>query len=147
VLSRTIDGPRRLVFEAFTDVRHLSQWWGPDAFTTTTRAFEFRPGGVWDFTVHGPDGSNYRNWIEWLEISSPEQIVYRHGSDALDHTAFVSTVTLVDRGARCEVILRSVFNSKAQRDEVIERYRAIEGGKQTLGRLAGYVAAMIGERR
>jgi uncharacterized protein YndB with AHSA1/START domain len=46
VASRVIEGPRRLVFEAYTDVRHLSRWWGPDGFTTTTHAFEF-PGGVW----------------------------------------------------------------------------------------------------
>ena len=45
VISRVIDAPRELVFEAFTEVRHLSRWWGPEGFTTTTRAFEFRVGG------------------------------------------------------------------------------------------------------
>jgi uncharacterized protein YndB with AHSA1/START domain len=45
VISRVITAPRELVFEAFTEVRHLSQWWGPEGFTTTTRAFEFRVGG------------------------------------------------------------------------------------------------------
>ena len=50
--------PRELVFEAFTEVRHLSQWWGPDGSTTTTRAFEFRVGGEWDFVIRrtGRDG-------------------------------------------------------------------------------------------
>ena len=42
VISRVIDAPREVVFEAFTEVRHLSRWWGPDGFTTRTRAFEFR---------------------------------------------------------------------------------------------------------
>src|SRR3954454_22951651 len=50
VISRVIGAPRELVFEAFTEVRHLSRWWGPEGFTTTTRAFEFREvvgtGGV-----------------------------------------------------------------------------------------------------
>ena len=45
VISRVIDAPRELVFEAFTEVRHLSRWWGPEGFTTTTRAFELRVGG------------------------------------------------------------------------------------------------------
>ena len=45
VITRVIDAPRELVFEAFTEVRHLSRWWGPEGFTTTTRAFEFRVGG------------------------------------------------------------------------------------------------------
>src|SRR5215218_7956510 len=56
VISRVIDAPRELVFEAFTEVRHLSRWWGPEGFTTTTRAFEFRVGGEWDFVMTGPDG-------------------------------------------------------------------------------------------
>ncbi|HET7055144.1 MAG TPA: SRPBCC domain-containing protein, partial [Thermomicrobiales bacterium] len=49
VISRVISAPRELVFEAFTEVRHLSRWWGPEGFSTTTRAFEFRVGGEWDF--------------------------------------------------------------------------------------------------
>src|ERR1700754_2859002 len=54
VISRVISAPRELVFEAFTEVRHLSRWWGPEGFSTTTRAFEFRVGGEWDFVMHGP---------------------------------------------------------------------------------------------
>lgn len=147
VLSRAIGGPRRLVFEAFTDVEHLSRWWGPNGFSTSTHEFEFRPGGVWEFTMHGPDGTDYPNRIEWLEISPPERIRFRHGASAGDPDAFLSTVTIVDRGESSEVILRSTFNTKAQRDEVVERYGAIEGGEQTLGRLAAYVAEMLDPTR
>ena len=53
VISRIIGAPRELVFEAFTEVRHLSRWWGPEGFSTTARAFEFRVGGEWDFVMHG----------------------------------------------------------------------------------------------
>src|ERR1700674_1521351 len=60
VISRVISAPRELVFEAFTEVRHLSRWWGPEGFTTTTRAFEFRVGGEWVFVMHGPDGTDYQ---------------------------------------------------------------------------------------
>ena len=73
VVSRTIAGPRRLVYEAYTEVRHLEQWWGPNAFTTTTRSFEFREGGVWDFIMHGSDGTDYPNWIQWRELVPPER--------------------------------------------------------------------------
>ena len=69
VISRVIDAPWELVFEAFTEVRHLSRWWGPEGFTTTTRAFEFRVGGAWDFVMHGPDGTDYTEWISWTEIA------------------------------------------------------------------------------
>jgi uncharacterized protein YndB with AHSA1/START domain len=141
VLSRIIEGPRRLVFEAWTDIRHLSKWWGPDGFTTTTHSFEFRPGGVWDFIMHGPDGTDYPNRIQWEEIAPPERIVYLHGDRDDDPDAFVSTVTFVERGSATEVTMRAVFRTKEKREEVIARYGALEGGRQTLGRLAVYIAA------
>lgn len=147
VVTRIIEGPRPLVFEAYTDPRHLAHWWGPNGFTTTTRAFEFRPGGVWDFVMHGPDGTDYPNWIEWREIEPPERLVFLHGDRPDDPRAFTSTVTLVERGGATEVTMRAVFQTKAQRDEVVERYHAIEGGKQTLGRLALYVATLIRKGR
>jgi uncharacterized protein YndB with AHSA1/START domain len=147
VVSRTIDGPRRLVYEAFTSARHLSQWWGPNGFTTTVRAFEFRPGGVWDFIMHSPDGADLPNWIEWREIVPPERIVYLHGEGDDDPRAFVSTVTLVERGPVTEVTMRAVFATKEQCDEVIERYRALEGGKQHLGRLSAYVVTLLATSR
>lgn len=147
VVTRIIEGPRPLVFEAYTDPRHLAHWWGPNGFTTTTRAFEFRSGGVWDFVMHGPDGTDYPNWIEWREIVPPERLVFLHGNRQDDPRAFVSTVTLVERGGATEVTMRAVFKTKGQRDEVVERYHAIEGGKQTLGRLALYVATLIRKGR
>jgi uncharacterized protein YndB with AHSA1/START domain len=139
VVSRTIAGPRRLVYEAYTEVRHLEQWWGPYGFTTTTRSFEFREGGVWDFIMHGPDGTDYPNWIRWREIVPPERIVLVHGTSADDPGSFVTTITLIERNGGTEITLRSLFRTKEQRDEVVERYHAIEGGRQTLGRLAAYV--------
>jgi uncharacterized protein YndB with AHSA1/START domain len=144
VISRTIRGPRPLVFEVYTSVEHLARWWGPDGFTTTTRAFEFCPGGVWEFIMHGPDGTDYPNRIVWREIVPPERIVYLHGERDADPEAFVSTVTFVERGRTTEVTMRAVFASKARRDLVVERYGAIEGGKQTLGRLDAYVTALGG---
>src|SRR5881392_2711011 len=79
VISRVIDAPRELVFEAFTAVRHLSRWWGPEGFTTTTQSFEFRVGDEWDFVMHGPDGTDYTEWISWTEIAAPERIALLHG--------------------------------------------------------------------
>lgn len=142
-ISRVIDGPPHLVFEAYSNPEHLGQWWGPNGFTTTTHSFEFRPGGVWEFTMHGPDGTDYPNWICWLEIVPPERIVLRHGASSEDPDAFTSTITIVDVDGRSEVTLHTVFETRAQRDEVVEQYNAIEGGKQTLGRLAAFIAGQL----
>src|ERR1700753_2163389 len=99
VISRVIDAPRELVFEAFTAVRHLSRWWGPDGFTTTTRAFEFRAGGEWVFGMHGPGGADYQEWISCTEITPPERIALLHGEFRADPNAFESVLTFTADGA------------------------------------------------
>lgn len=140
VISRVIDAPRELVFEAFTEVRHLSQWWGPEGFTTTTQSFEFRAGGEWDFVMHGPDGIDYTEWISWTEIAPPERIALRHGEVRGDPNAFESVLTFEPDGAATRVEMRTVFPTRELRDEAVERYHAVEGGQQTLSKLGAYVS-------
>ena len=139
VVSHLIGAPREIVFEAFTDVRHLSQWWGPNGFTTTTRSFEFRVGGEWSFVMHGPDGTHYPNWLIWQEITPPERIVLLHGDHPGDPNAFTSSITFEQVGATTQITMRTVFLTKELRNEAVERYGAIEGGQQTLSRLATYL--------
>jgi uncharacterized protein YndB with AHSA1/START domain len=99
VVTRLVGAPPERVFEAFTEVRHLSRWWGPEGFTTSTRAFEFGVGGVWDFVMHGPDGTDYQEWITWTEIVPPERIALLHGESRDDPDAFESVLTLQAEGA------------------------------------------------
>jgi uncharacterized protein YndB with AHSA1/START domain len=143
VVSGVIDAPRELVFEAYTEVRHLSRWWGPEGFTTTTRAFEFRVGGVWDFVMHGPDGTDYQEWITWTEITPPERIELRHGEFRGDPNAFESTLTFAPHGAATRIVMRTLFPTKELRDEAAEKYHAIEGAQQTLNNLTAYVTEMV----
>src|SRR6195952_4508184 len=140
VISRVISAPRELVFEAFTEVRHLSRWWGPEGFTTTTRAFEFRVGGKWDFVMHGPDGTDYQEWICWTEITPPERIALVHGESRDDPNAFESVLTFASEGAATRIEMRTVFPTQELRDQAVQTYHAIEGGEQTLSNLAAYVA-------
>lgn len=143
VIARVIEAPRELVFEAFTEVRHLSRWWGPEGFTTTTRSFEFRVDGEWDFVMHGPDGTDYQEWITWREIVPPARIALLHGESRGDPNAFESVVTFESAGTATRIEMRTLFPTKELRDEAVEKYHAIEGGEQTLGHLAAYVAELV----
>jgi uncharacterized protein YndB with AHSA1/START domain len=147
VISRVIDAPPELVFEAFTEVRHLSRWWGPAGFTTTTRAFEFRVGGEWDFVMHGPDGTDYPEWITWTEIVPPERIAMLHGESRDDPDAFESLLTLQPDGAATRIEMRTVFRTRELRDQAVEKYHAIEGGQQTLSNLAAYVTGTTQKKK
>jgi uncharacterized protein YndB with AHSA1/START domain len=143
VTTRVFDAPRELVFAAWTDPRHLTQWWGPNGFTTTTQAFDMRPGGVWRFVMHGPDGRDYENRITYDEIVKPERLVYRHGGgEDVEPVRFRVTVTFEDLGGKTRLTMRAVFPSAAERDRVVEEYGAAEGATQTLARLAGHLETM-----
>ena len=141
VVSRIIDGPRRLVFDAFTSAAHLEQWCVPKGGKLTTHSFDFKPGGVWDATIEGPDGSAYPNHWMWKEIVPPERIVWVYGMGKDDPHAVPTTVTLVERGATTEVTMRLLFGSKEERDEKVAKYYAAQGAKQSLDALAAFVAS------
>ncbi|MGB7281032.1 MAG: SRPBCC family protein [Candidatus Acidiferrum sp.] len=141
VISRLIDAPRALVFDAWTNAEHIGKWWGPHGFTTTTYGMDSRPGGEWRFVMHGPDGTDYKNKISYIEVLRPERLVYKHeGREKDEAVKFQSTVTFTEQGNKTNVTLRMVFATAAVRAFVIEKHGAIEGGKQTLERLAQHLA-------
>ena len=142
--SRVFDAPRDLVFAAFTDPKHLAQWWGPDGFTTTTHSFDFRPGGVWRFVMHGPDGRDYQNRVTYDEIVPPERLVYRHtGGDDVEPVQFTQTLTFEDLGnGKTRLIWHGRFPSAEERARVIKDYGADKGLAQTMARLAAFVTVM-----
>ena len=142
-ITRIVDAAPDKVFEAWLRPEHLSRWWGPEGFTTTTRAFEFRVGGEWDFVMHGPDGTDYQEWISWTEIVPPERIALLHGESRGDPNAFESVLTFAPDGAATRIEMRTVFPTKELRDEAVEKYHAIEGGQQTLSNLAAYVTEIV----
>jgi uncharacterized protein YndB with AHSA1/START domain len=142
--TREFDAPRALVFSAWTDPKHLAQWWGPHGFTTTTFSFDFRPGGVWRFVMHGPDGRDYQNRITFEEVVPPERIVYRHGGgDEIEPVQFRTTVILEDLGGRTRITWRHEFPSVAERNRVIKEYGADKGLEQCMARLADFVATKV----
>jgi uncharacterized protein YndB with AHSA1/START domain len=140
VITRVFDAPRELVFEAWTDPEQVVQWWGPHGFTTTIHEMDVRPGGVWLFTMHGPDGTDYGNRVVFVEVVKPERLVYDHGPEGQSNIKpFYVTVTFDDEDGKTHLTLRMVFESAAERDRAVE-FGALEGGKQTLERLAQHLA-------
>ena len=142
VLSRVFDAPRELVWQAMSDPKHVVNWWGPRGFSTTTEQFDFRVGGVWKHTIHGPDGTNYPNKSVFREIVPFERIAYSHGGGRENGpgVSFMATWTFEDAGVgKTRLTLRQRFSSPDQRDFVVKEFGAIEGGKQTFERLAEYL--------
>jgi uncharacterized protein YndB with AHSA1/START domain len=137
VVSRVFDAPKETVFAAFTG-DGIEQWWGPNGFTTTTSQRDVRVGGEWIFVMHGPDGTDYDNRIVYTGIHDQERLEYDHFARYEAEPHFKATVTFNDVSGGTEVALHLLFPTSENRDEAAKY--GIEGGHQTLGRLAEFLA-------
>jgi uncharacterized protein YndB with AHSA1/START domain len=137
VVERTYDAPRDLVYTMWTNPKHIVRWWGPAGFTNTIQEMDVRPGGAWRHIMHGPNGVDYKNEATYTEVVRPERLGYEHVAPR-----FLATVTFTEAGGRTAVQLRMVFPTAELRDRIVKEHHAIEGGKQTLGRLADHLASI-----
>jgi len=142
-IARVINAPRELVFKVWTDPDHIGAWWGPNGFNTTTSSMELKAGGIWLFTMHGPDGTAYPNRVIFKKVVRPELLEYVHdsGEDG-DPDRFEVIVTFEDQGKKTKLTLYSTFAS-AEALETARKFGAEEGGRQTLQRLDEYIAGMV----
>ena len=143
-VDRLIAAPRDLVFQMLTEARHLDQWWGPDGFITETHEMDFSVGGLWRYTMHGPD-KDWPNWIRYTEISPPERIAYDHGAEIGEPAWFEGSITLKTEGTGTRITITLVFPTPEAKEGSL-KYGAVDGGKQTLARLDAYVTSSVAER-
>jgi uncharacterized protein YndB with AHSA1/START domain len=76
--SREIPATVEQIFAAISNPERLARWWGPANFTNTFSVCDFKDGGSWSFTMHGPDGKNYPNENIFEEINPPKKVVIQH---------------------------------------------------------------------
>lgn len=133
VTTRVFDAPRDIVFEAWTDPAQLKLWWGPKDFTNTFHSFEMKPGGVWHYTMHGPDGKDFENESRFVEIVPPERIVLDH----ISAPRFRLTALFEEVGSRTKLTFRQLFESPSVYTQV--KHRAVPGNEDNMDRLANFI--------
>jgi uncharacterized protein YndB with AHSA1/START domain len=148
VLTRLFDAPRKMVWEAWTDPKQLVQWWGPNGFTTTIEEMDVRAGGLWRLVMHGPDGTDYGNESVFTEVVPLERLVYRltGGPKGGPVVQIEKITTFEEEAGGTLVTMRMVFVSAEARDQNVRDYGSIEGGRQTLARLAEVLAERLSTR-
>jgi uncharacterized protein YndB with AHSA1/START domain len=140
-ISRILNAPKELVFEAWTDPKHISEWWGPNGFTTTVHEMDLRPGGKWLHTMHGPDGKDYPNEIIFTEVVKPHSIKYTHTVPKFD-----ATVTFEAVGNKTKLTMSMVFDNVEEYNFVVKEHGAIEGQQQTIARFEELLAKMTNNK-
>ncbi len=133
--TRVFAAPRERVFATFSNPRQLVQWWGPQGFTNTIQQFDFRPGGEWRLTMHGPNGADYHNRSRFVEIARPERIVFQHLEPV---HSFRMTMEFAPQEGGTQLTWRMLFDSEEEAVKVKD-FIAV-ANQQNFDRLAAHLA-------
>lgn len=143
LLTREFQAPRELVWEAWTDPKHLVHWWGPPGTTYTIHEMSVKQGGLWRFIMHVPGGHDFPNRIVYKEVIKPELLSYEHGSDLdNDPQRFYVTTRFETKGKVTAVTTKMTFATAEQLRDVIEKYGALEVHRLSMLKLDEYLKTM-----
>lgn len=137
-LTRVYDAPLVAVWEAWTIPEEVAQWWGPRGFTLTTHSRDLRTGGHWHYTMHGPDGTDYENTTQYLDVVPMQRLVYDHGGHQDRPPLFRVTALFTERDGRTQLDLSMAFATPEVAVEMRGFIRQA-GGDATWDRLAEYL--------
>lgn len=118
VVQRTINGPARLVFEAWTKADLFQRWWVPRSFPVQLMACEIdaRVGGKYRL-VFAAQGSQAEFFGRYLEVTPSSRLAWTNEEAGADGA--VTTVTFVERGGQTHVTVHDLYPSKAALDEAM----------------------------
>lgn len=140
-ITRIYDASLKAVWDAWTDPNQVAKWWGPRGFTLTTHSKDLRPGGTWDYTMHGPDGTDYPNYTTYHEVEPYALLVYDHGGTRTTPPLFRVTArfTEVERGKRTRLDMTMALETVEAARET-RKFIKKAGGESTWDRLDEYLA-------
>jgi uncharacterized protein YndB with AHSA1/START domain len=145
VITRVFDASRKLVWKAWTDPKHLVQWWGPKGFTNPVCEWDAKPGKAIYVVMRAPNGTDYPMGGVFREVVEPERLIFTSGAlDEKGHMLFelLHTITFAERGGKTTLTVRAqVVKSTAKAAQYLAGYEA--GMTQSLERLAAHLTASI----
>lgn len=136
-ITRIFKAPIELMWEVWTDPEHIANWWGPAGFTTTIHTMDFKEGGEWKLTLHGPDGTDYANRSVFKEIIPLKKIVFEHFNPH-----FFATVLFETKVEETHMDWSMLFDTAEMRDTVVKVHKAEEGQKQNVDKLEKYLSKL-----
>lgn len=146
VIRRVYDAPGALVFRAYIDPALIPQWWGPRRFATVVDKLDARPGGLWRFLNRDAEGKEYAFHGVYHEVAAPDRIVATFEFEGAPGHVSLETLRLEESGGRTMLTNISVFQSVADRDEMLKGGME-EGAAETMDRLAELLAKAGIERK
>lgn len=140
-ITRIFNAPRELIFDVWTDPKHLVEWWGPHGFTIPLYKVDLRPGGEIMIKMRAPNGVIASVTGQYKEIEKPRRLVFTNSAlDEEDKPLFetTNTVVLTEEEGRTKLTLHAGVNKlRPEGKRHIEGMK--EGWTQTIERLEEYL--------
>jgi PhnB protein len=134
-ISRVFNAPIELVWEVWTNPDHIKNGWGPNGFTNTIHLMDVKPEGEWNLTMHGPDGTDYKNRSIFKEIIPFQKIVYEH----ISTPKYIATVIFEAQGDKTFINWEMLFDTREEFIQTVKTFKADEGLRQNVDKLAHYI--------
>ncbi len=137
-VRKTFHVPLTLLWEVWTNPEHLVNWWGPKGFNTIIHEMDFREGGEWKLTLHGPDGTDFANRSSFKEIVPLKKIVFEHFNPH-----FFTTVLFEAKGSETEIDWSLLFDTVEMYEIVVKAHKADKGQEENAEKLRNYLAQLV----
>ena len=137
-LTRIYDAPVKIVWDAWTQNDQVAQWWGPRGYTLTIHSHDLRSGGLWHYTMHGPDGTDYVNKSRYLEVIPLSKMVYDQGGNDEQKPMFRVTVLFAESNGKTQMDMTMTLPSP-EAAENTKKFIKKANGNSTWDRLAEYL--------
>jgi len=141
VVTRVVNAPRRLVWEAYTNPAHVPRWMlGPQGWTMPVCEIDLRIGAGWHFVWRRADGSEMAMRGVYREIVPPERLVSTEAWGG-DWPETINTLLLSEEDGKTTITSRVLYPSKAARDVALKT-GMLDGMTVSFDRLAEYLATI-----
>jgi uncharacterized protein YndB with AHSA1/START domain len=116
VVTRTVNAPARIVFEAWAKPELFVRWWVPKTSGVTLLSWEMdiRTGGKYRLEFGHPASEQPVAFFgKYIEVTPPLRLVWTNDESS---DGAVTTVTFEEHGAQTLVVLRDLYPSKEALD-------------------------------
>ena len=126
-VTRTFDGPARLVYRAWTEPALLKRWWAPKSIGVVLLSCEadVRAGGKYRFVFGHGSGEPMAFHGRYLEVIPNSRLVWTNDEGGDGGT--ITTVTFEEKAGKTQLVLHELYPSKEALDTAISM---MEGGMQ-----------------
>ena len=144
-ITRVLKAPRSLVWAAWTEPKHLKEWWGPEQFTNPVVEGDVKVGGEMHITMHGPKGSPWDidlpMVMRYREIVPGKKLVFENEPIGPDGQRLMEGLTTVTFAGHPEgTLMEMTTSAKALAPEAVAMLGGMDQGwGQSFDKLASYL--------